>query len=240
MSALPTHCKLSTETVSVSDVIIGEGTLVYVKVGHLNSLDLQCAVKKGKEKSLKLESPVFKARALQALQGCEFFPFVFGVYDNRLVLELIYSGSDYCNANTIAYCNANTIANLQKSSKITCLEWIRISYQLATAAKNLHLSNILYNDIKANNVLFKLKEGNWIPKLTDIGKVTLKSEPEVYGLSASQTEKYNKKYPYLAYELFNAFGTKTSSACDVYSLGYIFKYLPIKISYHILISKMMV
>ena len=52
----------------------------------------------------------------------------------------------------------------------------------------MHLSNILYNDIKANNVLFKLKEGNWIPKLTDIGKVTLKSEPEVYGLSASQTD----------------------------------------------------
>ena len=76
MSALPTHCKLSTETVSVSDVIIGEGALVHVKVGHLNSLDLQCAVKKGKEKSLKLESPVFKARALQDLQGCEFFPFV--------------------------------------------------------------------------------------------------------------------------------------------------------------------
>ena len=31
-----------------------------------------------------------------------------------------------------------------------------------------------------------------------MGRVTLKSEPEVYCLSATQTEKYNKKYPHLA------------------------------------------
>lgn len=37
--ALPTHCKLLTETVSVSDIVIGEGIFVRVKVGHLNSLD---------------------------------------------------------------------------------------------------------------------------------------------------------------------------------------------------------
>ena len=98
----------------------------------------------------------------------------------------------------------------------------------------------MYNDIKANNVLLKLKEGNWIPKLTDTGKGTSNSEPEVYDLSVSQTEKCNKKNPHLAYELCNAFGTKTSSAGDVYSLGYIFKHLPMKISYQILISKMMV
>ena len=40
-----------------------------------------------------------------------------------------------------------------------------------------------------------------------MGKVTLKLEPEVYRLSASQTKKY-KKYPHLAYELRNIFGIK--------------------------------
>ena len=44
MSAPPTHCKLSTETISV-----GEGSFGHVKVGHLNSLDLQCAVKERKK-----------------------------------------------------------------------------------------------------------------------------------------------------------------------------------------------
>ena len=142
-------------------------------------------------------------------------------------MELICSGSDYF--------NANTTANLRKSSKITCLEWIIIPYQLAIAVKYMHLKNFLHNDIKANSVLLKLKEGNWIPKLTNMDSATLKSEPEVYRSSATQTEKYNKKYPHLAYELLNVFGAKASFASDVYSLGYIFNYLPIKIFYQILI-----
>ena len=78
----------------------------------------------------------------------------------------------------------------------------------------------MHNGIKVHNVLLKLKEGNWIPKLMDVGKVTLKSESEVYRLSVSQTEKYNFKYPHLVYEFRNIFGAKTSFAFDIYSLGY--------------------
>ena len=95
MSALPTHCKLSTEAVSVSDIVIGEGFFGRVKVVHMNSLDLQCVVKEGKEKLYF--QPVFEARVLQELRGSDFFPFVFCVCDNRLVLELICSDSNYCN-----------------------------------------------------------------------------------------------------------------------------------------------
>ena len=77
-----------------------------------------------------------------------------------------------------------------------------------------------------------------MPKLTGIGKVTLNSKLKVNRLSASQTEKY-KKYSHLAYERRNGFGAKPSFASGFHSLGYIFKYLPIKISYQILVSKMM-
>ena len=52
MFALPTNCKILTEIVSVSDTVIGEGTFVRVKVGHLNSLDLQCVVKQGKRSDI--------------------------------------------------------------------------------------------------------------------------------------------------------------------------------------------
>ena len=45
MSALSTRCKLSTETDSMPDIFIGEGILGRVKVDHLNSFDLQCAMK---------------------------------------------------------------------------------------------------------------------------------------------------------------------------------------------------
>ena len=48
----------------------------------------------------------------------------------------------------------------KKSSKITSLKEIRISYQLATAVKYMHLKIFLHNDTKTNNVLLKLKEGN--------------------------------------------------------------------------------
>ena len=61
MAVLPTHCKLLTETVSVSNIVIDDDTFVRVKVGHLNSLNLHGAVKEGEinyifSQSLKLES----------------------------------------------------------------------------------------------------------------------------------------------------------------------------------------
>ena len=46
----------------------------------------------------------------------------------------------------------------------------------------------------------------------DVDKVTLKSEPVVHRISASQTEQYNWKYPHLAYEVRHAFGAKISFA----------------------------
>ena len=118
MPALPTHCKLPTEIVSVSDIVTGEGTFDCVKLGHLDSLDLQYTPKECKEKLYF--QPVFEPTVLQELPCSVFFPFMFGVCDNRLVLELIYSSSDYY--------IASTITKLLISSKITCLDWIQISY----------------------------------------------------------------------------------------------------------------
>ena len=55
-----------------------------------------------------------------------------------------------------------------------------------------------------------------------------KSEIEVNRLNTLQSEKYNKKYHHLAYELRNVFGAKTFFASDVYSLGYILSIYPLK------------
>ena len=90
----------------------------------------------------------------------------------------------------------------------------------------MHLKKFLHNNIKASNVLLKFKEGNWIQKLTDMDKVTLKLEPKMY--HALQTEKCNKRYPHLTYQLRNVFGGKTSFASDVYSLGYILSICPLQ------------
>ena len=38
---------------------------------------------------------------------------------------------------------------------------------LASAVKNIHLKNLLHNDFKSNNVLLKLRNNVWIPKLEE-------------------------------------------------------------------------
>ena len=40
----------------------------------------------------------------------------------------------------------------------------------------------------SNNVLLKLRNNVWIPKLAVMGKVTLKSNPETYILSNTQKD----------------------------------------------------
>ena len=62
----------------------------------------------------------------------------------------------------------------------------------------MHMNGLLHNDIKTNNVLMKNID---TPILVDVGKVTSRYYPEVYKLTESQKLRYNRKYPYLAFEL---------------------------------------
>ena len=44
-------------------------------------------------------------------------------------------------------------------------------------------------------------------------------------LTESQKNRYNQRYSYLAYELRNVYESKTSTANDVFSLGFIFQFI---------------
>ena len=72
MSALSTRCKLSTETDSMPDIVIGESILGRVKVDHLNSFVLQCAMKEGERKKLYFQ-PVFKLEYYRSYKAVNFF-----------------------------------------------------------------------------------------------------------------------------------------------------------------------
>ena len=87
----------------------------------------------------------------------------------------------------------------------------------------MHKSNLLHNDIKTNNVL--RKEESLQPILMDMGKVTSRHDPTVYKFTESQKNRYNERYCYLAYELRNVYGSNTSTASDVFSLGFIFQFI---------------
>ena len=62
----------------------------------------------------------------------------------------------------------------------------------------MHLKNLLHNDL-TSNVLLKIRNDTLMTKLADMGKFTLKSNPETYKLSNTQRGSYNKSYPKLAY-----------------------------------------
>ena len=55
----------------------------------------------------------------------------------------------------------------------------------------MHLKNLLHDDLKSNDVLFKVTTV-WILKLADTGKFTLKSIRETYKLNNTQKDCYNK------------------------------------------------
>ena len=71
----------------------------------------------------------------------------------------------------------------------------------------------------------KLKGESLQPILIDMGKVTSRHDPIVYKLIESQKSRYNQRYSYLAYELRNVYGSKTSMASDVFSLCFIFQFI---------------
>ena len=66
---------------------VKKGTVDAVSIGHTKTFDSFLAVKEGKH-SPHLNA-IFEARVLQNLAGYVYFPYIFGVFDGKLVVELI-------------------------------------------------------------------------------------------------------------------------------------------------------
>ena len=66
---------------------INKGTFDVVSIGHIKTLDSFSPVKD--ETHSRHLNAIFEARVLQSLAGCEYFLYVFGVFDRKLVMELI-------------------------------------------------------------------------------------------------------------------------------------------------------
>ena len=71
-----------------------------------------------------------------------------------------------------------TVSSMQKKKKLTSADWNVFCLRLASAVKYMHLKNLWHSDLMSNNVLLKLRNNVWIPKLAVMGNVTLKSNPE--------------------------------------------------------------
>lgn len=106
-------------------------------------------------------------------------------------------------------------------------KWVIVCHMMMQAIVHMHSNGLLHNDIKSNNILLKQSDADdsFIPKIIDMGKATSRVLPEIYKLTPRQRERYYQKYPHLAFELRNKYGSKTSTATDIYSFGFIFKFV---------------
>ena len=215
---LPNHTVLSEEVVNINDQVLGEGSFGIVKLGFFKTLDVHCAVKTAKNIKHNLFNAVREARVLAVLQGCKFFPYVYGVINNTsLVMEILTVGSD---------CNVLTVYKAKTEGIISVGEWLNICHEIALGLKYMHCKSLLHNDLKTNNIVLKPTTLlGYCTKIIDMGMVTKKSEPKIYNLTEQQKIRYNNKYPYLAHELRNVKGSATSFSSDIYSLGYIFNFI---------------
>ena len=80
---LPSHEELFSDVVTISNQKIGEGIFGVISIDHINDF---MGLKK--ENILYISMPYLK-RVLQSLAGCDYFHYVFGVFDGKLVMELI-------------------------------------------------------------------------------------------------------------------------------------------------------
>ena len=115
---LLSHKELSSDVVTISNQKIGKGTLGVVSIGHIKALDSFCALKEGKH--CHYFNDIFEAKVLRSLAGCEYFPYVFGVFDRKLVMELIT-----CKGNKVV-----TVSRMQKENNLTSADWNVICFSL--------------------------------------------------------------------------------------------------------------
>ena len=211
---LHSYNELTGDVVDISENVIGEGSFGIVKTGTLKSLNLECAIKVGKN---NLFDAKLEYKILQACSGSMYFPFAFGVLNkDKLVMELIDSG----------FGGSKTVFAAKAENLLSQDEWTSFCRGLAEALYFLHSRNLLHNDIKSNNILIKTGvNGTIYPKMIDMGKVTTRLAPHQYRLTQKQKIKYNKRYTYLAPELRNEYNTKTSTLTDIYSLGVVFDFV---------------
>ena len=139
---LPSCTELSGNVIECFGKKLGEGTFGLVKEGFFKTVSLKCAIKSGKQ---NLFDAKIECRILQFLQGSPFFPYPFGIFDNKLVMELLVNTDG----------KVMTIQNQKTNPDIDVEMWRSICKDLSKALYFLHSRSLLHNDIKINNIVLE-------------------------------------------------------------------------------------
>ena len=196
------------------------GTFGKINIVKLTNLDNVLASQKVISLETSSEADILaELKIMHAVSGHRLFPYCYGyVKPNLLISQYLGEFSE------IDCPLVHTIRNCMGSSKLGKYQWVSVAAQVIEGIQFLHALMILHNDIKSDNVILC---GSTLTnvKIIDFGKATLITNPVVYNLSESASARYNEKHTYLAYELRNGKFTKQSVLTDVYSFGYMLKYI---------------
>lgn len=197
---------------------IGEGRFGKLSIGYYKKLKLSIAIKT--VSSMSCDEVMREAQITSYLSEHPCFPVCFGmINDYQIALQLIgniNSSGILVDARSLNKCYGDLL--LQP-------EWIKVTKQLIDAISFMHSKKVLHNDLKSNNIMIDLMQVHLY--VIDFGKANLVSCPNTYNIKAGSKKHslYNNKYRYLATELRNIPGSKQSFFTDIYSLGYIIKYI---------------
>ena len=123
---LPNHTVLSEEVVNINDQVLGEGSFGIVKLGFFKTMGVHCVVKAAKNIKHNLFNAVREARVVAVLQGCRFFPYVYGVISKTLlVMEILTGGSD-CNLLTVYKAKTKGITSVGEWLNICHSTWVEV------------------------------------------------------------------------------------------------------------------
>lgn len=195
------------------EILLGEGVFGCVKRGTILSIQQRVAIKC---LSAKNSAKHFLAEALisSEMSSIPYFLYFFGVVQpNMLLMEYVQ--------------NALTLREIIKQES-PMVNWKNICVSLVHGLHSLHLKGILHNDLHANNILIR---NEMYVKIIDFGKATLIEDPVVYSIKKGSEKQrlYNKIHCHLAFELRNVPGSKVSEESDIFSLGYNFEKVAVKV-----------
>ncbi|XP_076029117.1 uncharacterized protein LOC143017961 [Oratosquilla oratoria] len=175
----------------------GEGT--FAKVYLVPAGDRRVVAKIYKKRRF-LPAMVKEAEALAALSGVPRVPNLFGVGRNPVTL--------------ITSCGGRSLFKLLQRGQLSQYQAVDLVFQVTESVRLIHHRGWTHNDIKQDNIVVERNCDLWNPTLIDFGSAVPIGKA-VY----SKNRTGHITFPHIAPELFK--GRGTSSASDVYSIGYL-------------------
>ncbi|XP_076059703.1 uncharacterized protein LOC143036340 [Oratosquilla oratoria] len=175
----------------------GEGT--FAKVYLVPAGDRRVVAKVYKKRRF-LPAMVKEAEALAALSGVPRVPTLFGVGRNPVTL--------------ITSCGGRSLYKLIQRGQLSKYQAVDLVFQVTESVRLIHHRGWTHNDIKQDNIVVERNCNLWNATLIDFGSA-VRIGKAVY----RKNRTGHITFPHIAPELFK--GRGTSSASDVYSIGYL-------------------